>query len=376
MEAIVRWPPTWSTLLLLPALFIGFTVHELAHAVVAFLLGDTSQVERKRLSFNPLRHVSWIGLIVFLLFRFGWAKPVLVDSTRLRIRNRPFGLFLVSISGAVANLLAGLAAFAGMLVTVTAVWMLTGISPMEVWNSLALVEPGPDAQGLAIALSSYMVMVNLILAFFNLLPIPPLDGFQATISLIAAIRIAMRRTAGTEPARPMGAPAEGEEAPPRAPAQIHFDIGLDYHQAGQLDEALARYRQAADLDEGFTLAYYNLGLVYWAKGRAALATSAFKAAAQWRGDPAVRVQAELRLRELAQLKPEAEVDPAAVPPPLDPRAGPGLAVAEPVPLDPAVVRRVWLSLAAGAVGFVFLALAAWLYVTVVAFSLAGGTPLP
>ena len=72
----IHWPPTWATLLLLPALFVAFTVHELSHALVAYLLGDTSQVERQRLSLNPLRHVSWVGLVVFLLFGFGWAKPV------------------------------------------------------------------------------------------------------------------------------------------------------------------------------------------------------------------------------------------------------------------------------------------------------------
>ncbi len=376
MDTLLHWPPSWSTLLLLPALFVGFTVHELAHAVVAYLLGDTSQVERKRLTFNPFRHVSWIGLVVFMLFGFGWAKPVMVDSTRLRTRNRPFGLFLVSISGASANLLAGLAAFAGIIVTMTVVWTLTGTSPTEVWSSLAVVEPSLDDQGLAVALSVDMMMVNLILAFFNLLPIPPLDGFQAVISLIAAIRVAMRRTAGSEPARPPTAPAEGEEAPVRSPAQIHFDIGLDYQKAGQLDEAIARYRQATDLAHEFTLAYYNLGLVYWAKGRTALASSAFKAAVQSPGDPAIRVQADQRLRELAQLKPEAEVDPAAVPPPLEPGAGPGLGAAEPSPLDPAAVRRVWLSLGAGAVGFVFLAITAWLYVTLVAFELAGGAAVP
>ena len=65
MEDLIHWPPSLSTLLLLPALFVGFTVHELAHALVAYLLGDTSQVEKKRLSFNPLRHVSWLGLVVF-----------------------------------------------------------------------------------------------------------------------------------------------------------------------------------------------------------------------------------------------------------------------------------------------------------------------
>ena len=96
MGDLLHWPPNWSTVLLLPALFVGFTVHELAHALVAYLLGDTSQVEGNRLSFNPLRHVSWVGMVVFLLFRFGWAKPVWMDASRFRIKNQAFGMFQVA----------------------------------------------------------------------------------------------------------------------------------------------------------------------------------------------------------------------------------------------------------------------------------------
>jgi len=99
MTGFLGWPPTWATLLLLPALFLGFTVHELAHAVVAYLLGDTSQVERRRLSFNPLRHVSWLGLALFLLVGIGWAKPVWVDYSPLPIKNRSLGIFLVVVAG-------------------------------------------------------------------------------------------------------------------------------------------------------------------------------------------------------------------------------------------------------------------------------------
>ena len=218
MGDLISWPPSWSTVLLLPALFVGFTVHELAHALVAFSLGDTSQVERKRLSFNPLRHVSWVGMVVFLLFRFGWAKPVWVDARRFRIKNRAFGMFLVSIAGATANLLTGLLAFFGMMATVTVVWMVTGSSPVDVMQFLMVSEPGPDAQGVAVALSSYMVLVNLALAFFNLLPFPPLDGFQAAISLVrplarsdksfsvsSSVALTPSTTATTSPTVPWGA---------------------------------------------------------------------------------------------------------------------------------------------------------------------------
>lgn len=375
MGDLINWPPSWSTLLLLPALFAGFTVHELAHAFVAFSLGDTSQVERKRLSFNPLRHVSWVGLVVFLLFRFGWAKPVWVDARRFRIKNRAFGMFLVSIAGATANLLIGLLALLGMTVTVMVVWMVTGSSPVEVMQFLMVSEPGPDAQGVAVALSYYMMMVNLLLAFFNLLPLPPLDGFQAAISLVGAIRTAVRRDPAGEPAAQLvgstgavgdavGETGAGELAD-RSPARIHFDIGLEYQRAGQLDEAIARYRQATAHDAHFALAYYNLGLAYWAKGRISLAVSAFRAALQSGGPASIQAQADLRLRELAHAEQDAVAKPGSVPPPLEPPKAAEAAPEALRPLDPAMERRVWLSLLAGGTGMVLLAISAWFYTTAV-----------
>ncbi|MGD9145757.1 MAG: tetratricopeptide repeat protein [Anaerolineae bacterium] len=405
MVDLLHWPPSWSMLLLLPALLVGFTVHELAHGLVAYLLGDTSQVERNRLSFNPLHHISWVGMVVFMLFRFGWAKPVWMDASQFRIKNQAFGMFLVAVAGSLANLLTGLLALLGVSTTAMIVWMSTGADPMDVWEFLMASDPGLDAQGLAVALSGYMVMVNLALAFFNLLPLPPLDGFQAVVSLVAAIRaalghgvavapvfrptppsIAVTDAASEQPGREQeaGQPAAGEPASreaergeptagdvdARTPAQIHFDIGLEYQKVGQLDEAIARYRQATAHDEQFAMAYYNLGLAYWAKGRIPLAVSAFRAALQAGGDMAVRVQAEFRLRELADIDPEQEGDPGTVPPPLVPGQS-VQPVAETAPaLDRAVVRRVWISLAAGGIALAALAFGAWMVVTLVALMAA------
>ena len=260
------------------------------------------------------------------------------------------------------------------------------------------------------ALSSYMVWVNLVLAFFNLLPFPPLDGFQAVVSLVAAIRAAagdsvgvvpvfrptlpaMRSTdpadklsAGERPAdrQPAGdlatgepatvEPGRGEPTPgdvdARSPAQIHFDIGLEYQKAGQLDEAIARYRQATAHDERFAMAYYNLGLAYWAKGRIPLATSAFRAVLQAGGDMAVRVQAEFRLRELADLDPDLGEEAGPVPPPLDPGQAVETGVETAPALDREAERQVWISLAAGGIALAVLAFSAWLLVTFVALMAA------
>ena len=374
MDELIFWPPSWSMLLLLPALFVGFTVHEVGHAVVALLLGDTSQLERRRLSWNPLRHVSWVGLVVFLLFRFGWAKPVRVDISRFRVKNSALGMFAVSVAGASANLLTALLALLGMMATVFITWVATGASLAEIVGFLSLQQPALDAHGVAVALSQYMVTVNLALAFFNLLPLPPLDGFQAAVSLVAAVRTALGR--GTVPKQRLGpdspskgglgmeGEAYGEEDSETSPAQIHFGIGLEYHKSGQWDEAIARYRQATAHDDQFGLAYYNLGLAYWAKGRLPLAMSAFKAARACPG-MVIQVNAGRRLRELAVAEQNPDVDLGVVPSPLEPDTVQQAELdAAPSP-DAGVVRRAWLALAAGGVGVLLLAIAAWLYVTAV-----------
>lgn len=363
----INWPPTWATVLLLPALLVGFTVHELAHAIVAYLLGDTSQVERRRLTFNPLRHVSWIGLLAFLLVGFGWAKPVWVDHARLRMRNRAFGTFLVSISGAAANLLLAVLVVAAVSVTVWVTWVYTGVPMFEVMQYLMVTSPELNAQGVAVALSSYMLMVNLVLAFFNLIPLPPLDGFQALVSLMLAIRTALAGKQAAERHAPQtGAPGgQAGVRAARSPAGIHFDIGLEYHRAGEWDEAIARYRQATEHDADLALAYYNLGLAYWAKGRPSLAMSSFRGAVGSRGDPAVRLLAERQLERLAQAQsdPKKEIGPAPEPLALSEVVAP--AVREPEPLDPAAARRLWMRLAAGGLLAGAVAVAAWAYVTVV-----------
>ncbi len=386
VDNLFLWPPTWSTLLLVPALFVGFTVHELGHAIVAFLLGDTSQVDQRRLSFNPLRHVSWVGLVVFLLFGFGWAKPVRVDPGRFRVKNRAFGMLLVSLAGAGANLLTAAAALAGILVTVLIVSIVGGASPLAAAEYLSLPGPDLDVQGIAAALSGNVLMVNLVLAFFNLLPVPPLDGFQAVVSLVAVIRAVRRR--GTAPesdlwalrraAQPSQQTARRDsgELPGDGPALIHFRIGLDYHREGQLEEAIARYRQATDNDDQFGLAYYNLGLAYWDMGRSLQATSAFRAVQACPG-AALQIQASRRIRELALVSQSSGVGPRAAPPPLALEdVQPQAADAPPSP-DPAARRRVLHSLAAGGSAVVLLAIVAWVYVTVVTWwALVGDAALP
>ena len=364
---MLGWPPTWTRLLLLPALVVGFTVHELAHALVAYLLGDTSQVARKRLSFNPLRHVSVPGMIAFMILGIGWAKPVSVDHTRFHMRNQPLGMFLVSISGALANLLTGLLAVMGMGLAGFAIGQVAGVSWADVLRYMVSQEVGFDAHGLVVALSYDMFAVNVLLALFNLIPLPPLDGFQALISLITVVGRVLtgqKRTPGSIPLAPSAARTEEDT---RSPAQIHFDIGLEYHRQAQLDEAIARYRQAIAQGEGFSLAQYNLGLAYWAKGRRAFAVNAFKIAGRT-SDLALRAEAESRLRELSWAQQDPAAEEISPPAPLESSPAPQALPPAAAALDPAVQRRLWLRLGIGGVALILLAIAAWLLVTLTTLS--------
>jgi tetratricopeptide (TPR) repeat protein len=308
-------------------------------------------------------------MIAFLLVGFGWAKPVSVDQTRLRVKNQAFGMFLVSIAGSAANLLIAAVVVFAMFVTARLASQLTGGSFSDALMFLVVQEPELDAQGLAVAFTSYMVMVNFVLALINLLPLPPLDGFQAMMSLASMMQGARRRAVETGVDAQPVPEGTAQDAQLLSPAEIHFAIGLEYHRAGQFDEAIARYRQALAHDEDYALAYYNQGLAYWAKGRLPLAVSAFRAVLESSRYSEVRIPASLRLRELAQVEQEAGAELGPVPPPMDPGQPAEPAEDEVQPLDPALARRVWLQMGIGGVAMLVGAFAMWLFITAV--TLAG-----
>lgn len=151
---------------LILALIFAIVFHEVAHGWMALALGDTTAKDRKRLSLNPLRHVDPIGTIVLPAFLklvgapiFGWAKPVPVNKWRLR--NPRLGMMAVAAAGPGINLImAALGAVAlGLLLK----------------SSVGAPQPGGTAAFLVTTLG-YFLQVNVFLALFNLLPIPPFDG--------------------------------------------------------------------------------------------------------------------------------------------------------------------------------------------------------
>lgn len=139
-------------------LVIAFTVHEFSHAWVADRLGDDMPRLQGRLTLNPLAHLDPIGSLLLVLTGFGWAKPVQVDPYVLRRRN-PAGMMLVSVAGPLSNLLLAIIAAIPF-----------QIIPMEIMASDSSLFP------LVIYFLQQFIIINLILLFFNIIPIAPLDG--------------------------------------------------------------------------------------------------------------------------------------------------------------------------------------------------------
>lgn len=148
-----------SLILSAPAILFGLTIHEFSHGWVAWQLGDPTAKMMGRLTLNPLKHLDPIGTIALFLFRFGWAKPVPIDPRNFRHPTRDMAIS--SLAGPGANLLT--AAIAGLILRV-----------------LLLFHAG----GFIVTLISYFVLFNLILCFFNLIPIPPLDGSRLVYHLL------------------------------------------------------------------------------------------------------------------------------------------------------------------------------------------------
>jgi Zn-dependent protease len=155
-------------------LVIAIVFHEVAHGLAASALGDPTAAEQKRLSFNPLRHVDPVGTVILPLILaiakapvFGWAKPVPVRADRLR--NPRFGMMAVALAGPGMNL---------ALAAATAV--VVGIAAGQLYG-------GPPPQGAARFLWENLInflRINIFLAVFNLLPIPPFDGGHVVEGLL------------------------------------------------------------------------------------------------------------------------------------------------------------------------------------------------
>lgn len=148
-----------------PPFLLALTLHELAHGFVANRLGDPTAARAGRLTLNPLKHLDVVGTIAFFIMSIGWAKPVPVDSRYFKHPERD--MLWVALAGPGANL--ALAVVSALLIRL--VVAAAPILPHALLTPLALM-----------CVAS--VWINVILAIFNLVPIPPLDGARILTGLL------------------------------------------------------------------------------------------------------------------------------------------------------------------------------------------------
>ncbi len=149
-------------ILSLPPLLLALTVHEYFHGYVAYRMGDPTAKFAGRLTFNPLKHIDPIGFIAFIIFRFGWAKPVPINP--YNFYNYKKGIIFTSIAGPLSNFF--LAFIFGILLRILA----PGAGHMDLSPLWLMLQLG--------------IIYNLILCAFNLIPIPPLDGSKVLFNLL------------------------------------------------------------------------------------------------------------------------------------------------------------------------------------------------
>jgi len=176
---VIQW--LTETLIWLPAILIALTFHEYAHGRAAYHLGDDTAYLQGRLTINPIPHIDLVGFLMLLFFKFGWAKPVQVNPYNFNKIGIKSGMMLVSLAGPGMNLLL---AFAAMLVLKIWGFPLDMNSFYFIIGNLNSVLAQFDiATGLALILYT-LVYINLILAVFNLIPLPPLDGSKILAGLL------------------------------------------------------------------------------------------------------------------------------------------------------------------------------------------------
>ena len=153
-----------EVLLRVIAVLLCLTVHETCHGVAAYRLGDPTARSMHRLSLNPLRHIDWMGLAMMFFVGFGWAKAVPVDPRHFKDPKK--GMAVTALAGPISNLLLAVLAI--------------GISKV-----ICLYAPYSAGLDVVFTFLLYtLAPLSVGLGIFNLLPIPPLDGFKVLGALL------------------------------------------------------------------------------------------------------------------------------------------------------------------------------------------------
>lgn len=146
-------------LIMLPALLLSLSVHEFAHAWVAYKLGDISQKIRGRLTLNPFNHIDLFGFISIIFIGVGWGKPVMIDDRNFK--NRAKGNMLTALAGPMSNLLLAI-----ILTLLLKVLIICGVFAGNVSNVVSIL----------LKMLFLAIQFNIVFCAFNLIPLPPLDG--------------------------------------------------------------------------------------------------------------------------------------------------------------------------------------------------------
>ncbi len=157
------------SIMLVPAL-MAITCHEVSHGYIADKLGDNTARNLGRLTLNPLKHLDIIGTLMVFIIGIGWAKPVPVNFSNLRKPKRD--MIWVALAGPVTNLI--LAVFSALALRGFA---LIGQSMLAGASSRFIIDP-------ILLMLAFSIYINLLLAIFNLIPVPPLDGGRVAVGLL------------------------------------------------------------------------------------------------------------------------------------------------------------------------------------------------
>lgn len=142
------------------------SIHEVAHGLVSYWMGDPTAKLEGRLSLNPFKHIDWAGLVCLLFFGFGWAKPVPIDSRYYK--DAKTGIIWTSFAGPVANFLLSF-------ICVFLFYVLYKFAPQFIFTA---------AGNFISSVLSYTGLISTGFGIFNLIPIPPLDGSKVVFSFL------------------------------------------------------------------------------------------------------------------------------------------------------------------------------------------------